>query len=48
MTISTKTAATLALAMLATPSLAYSFLGAPEIEAASATYRSAAPESWYG
>lgn len=48
MTISTTTAAALALAMLATPALAESFLGAAEIEAASATYRSAAPEPWYG
>ena len=48
MTVSTTIPAALALAMLATPSLAEGFLGATEIEAASATYRSAAPEPWYG
>ena len=45
---STTAAAALALATLADPSSAESFLGAAEIEAASATYRSAAPEPWYG
>lgn len=44
----TTTAAALAIATIASPALADGFMGQAEIQAATGTYRSAAPEPWYG